>query len=307
MSPSLPTKPSRDVICADALEWLLQPGAVPAGAVVLTGIPDACEVKNFAPSQEAWESWFLRAAGLVLQALPPHGVVIFVQTDCRDAVRGQISKFALVMQAASEQVQPVKLLWHRVVHFGNVDENCHGCVKFSHLICFKKNLPSQGDAEVQQTAIEGSMATNATNRNGNLEPVDGLPDVLWRGLKPRGLKNAARCFGAHMTRTILNWTVKQLGTHTVVDPFCGAGTVLAVGNILGLHAVGVDISPRRVKQAQALDGEALLAYESEAMKAACTTVTAPSDAVAPGVKLSGRVHRQVLGRLKHNKHRGSQA
>jgi len=267
---------------------------------VHTRIPDACEVKNFAPTQQAWEHWFLRAAGLVLEALPPHGVVIFVQTDCRDAMRGQISKFALVMQAAAEQAQSVKLLWHRVVHFGNVDENCHGCVKFSHLICFRKNLLLRGDAAVEQPA------SNGTNKNGNLEPVHGLPDVLWRGVKPRGLKNAARCFGAHMTHTILQWTVRQLGTHTVVDPFCGAGTVLAVGNVLGLHALGVDVSPRRVKQAQALDGEALLAYESEVVRAACTQGTASGETAAPGVKLSGRLHRQVLDKLKHSKRNGSQ-
>lgn len=302
MFPPPPAEPSREVICADALQWLLKPGALPVGAVVLTGIPDACEVKNFAPTQHAWEHWFLRAAALVLEALPPHGVVIFVQTDCRDAVRGQISKFALVMQAAAEQAQSVKLLWHRVVHFGNVDENCHGCVKFSHLICFRKHPVLQGDADVEQPTSNGSNTANKKK----LEPVHGLPDVLWRGLKPRGLKNASRCFGAHMTHTILQWTIRQLGTHTVVDPFCGAGTVLAVGNVLGLHAVGVDISARRVKQAQSLDGEALLAYESEAVKAACTQNMAPGNSAVPGMKFSGRLQRQVLDRLKRSKHCGSQ-
>jgi len=288
-----PAEHSRDVICADALEWLSKPGAVPVGAVVLTGIPDACEVRNFAPTHEAWERWFLRAVASVLVALPPHGVVIFVQTDDRDAIRGQISKFALVMRAAAEHAQSVKLLWHRVVHFGTVDEGCHGCVKFSHLICFRKNMPLQSDGPLEKLA-------NANNGGANLEPVHGLPDVLWRGIKPRGL-NAARSFGAHMTRIILQWTVRQLSVHTVIDPFCGAGTVLAVANVLGLHAVGVDISSKRTKQAQTTDGEALLAYESEVVTAACAQGSALGNTAAQGVKFSGRSHRQVLSRIKHDK------
>jgi len=296
----LPAEPSRDVTCADALDWLSKPGAVPLGAVVLTGIPDACEVRNFAPTHDAWERWFLRAAGSVLVALPPHGVVIFVQTDDRDAIRGQISKFALVMRAAAEHSQSVKLLWHRVVHFGTVDEGCHGCVKFSHLICFRKNTPLQSNEPLEKPA-------SAINGGEKLEPVHGLPDVLWRGIKPRGL-NAARSFGAHMTRIILQWTVRQLGVHTVVDPFCGAGTVLAVANVLGLHAVGVDISSKRTKQAQTMDGEELLAYESEVVTAACAQGSVPGNSAAQGVKFSGRSHRQVLSRFRHDKrlHKGSQ-
>jgi len=291
---TMSTEPSRNVICADALEWLSKPDAVPMGAVVLTGIPDACDVRNFAPTHDAWERWFLRAAGSVLEALPPHGVVIFVQTDDRDAIRGQVSKFALVMQAAADHAQSVKLLWHRVVHFGTVDEGCHGCVKFSHLICFRKNSPSKGHGEPEMPA------SSASNGGGHLEPVHGLPDVLWRGIKPRGL-NAARSFGAHMTRVVLQWATQQLGVHTVVDPFCGAGTVLAVANVLGLCAVGIDISSKRTKQAQTMDGEALLAYESEVVTAACAQGSTPGNSAAQGVKFSGWSYRQVLSMFRHDK------
>jgi tRNA G10 N-methylase Trm11 len=38
-------------------------------------------------------------------------------------------------------------------------------------------------------------------------------------------------------------------TRTVVDPFCGWGTILAVANSLGLDAVGVDIAPRMCRRA----------------------------------------------------------
>ena len=49
-------------------------------------------------------------------------------------------------------------------------------------------------------------------------------------------------------RFVLNETT----TRTIVDPFCGWGTVLAVANALGLDAVGVDLSARMCKRARRL-------------------------------------------------------
>ena len=45
---------------------------------------------------------------------------------------------------------------------------------------------------------------------------------------------------------------KDTPSRTVVDPFCGWGTVLAVANALGLDAIGVDCSARMCKKARAL-------------------------------------------------------
>jgi tRNA G10 N-methylase Trm11 len=39
---------------------------------------------------------------------------------------------------------------------------------------------------------------------------------------------------------------------TIVDPFCGRGTVLAVANALGLDAVGVELGGKRCRIARAL-------------------------------------------------------
>ena len=36
---------------------------------------------------------------------------------------------------------------------------------------------------------------------------------------------------------------------TILDPFCGKGTVMAMANQLGMHAVGVEISRKRCRQA----------------------------------------------------------
>ena len=49
------------------------------------------------------------------------------------------------------------------------------------------------------------------------------------------------------------FVIAETATRTVVDPFCGFGTVLAVANALGLDAVGVDFSVRMCRRAEALE------------------------------------------------------
>jgi tRNA G10 N-methylase Trm11 len=39
---------------------------------------------------------------------------------------------------------------------------------------------------------------------------------------------------------------------TVVDPFCGVGTMLAVANRHGLDAIGVELSAKRAARARSL-------------------------------------------------------
>jgi hypothetical protein len=57
--------------------------------------------------------------------------------------------------------------------------------------------------------------------------------------------------GADACRLACRFVLENTATRTVVDPFCGKGTVLAVANALGLCAVGVEISRKRARQAQA--------------------------------------------------------
>ena len=46
--------------------------------------------------------------------------------------------------------------------------------------------------------------------------------------------------------------LRDTPTRTVVDLFCGWGTVLAVANAVGLDAIGVDCSARMCKKARTL-------------------------------------------------------
>ena len=65
---------SREVHCADALDWLAARPQTAASFV--TSLPDVCEVPlAFA----AWRAWFIDAAAAVMLATPADGVAIFYQ------------------------------------------------------------------------------------------------------------------------------------------------------------------------------------------------------------------------------------
>ena len=51
---------------------------------------------------------------------------------------------------------------------------------------------------------------------------------------------------------IFRFILDQTPTRTVIDPFCGWGTVLAVANALGLAAIGIDLSARMCRRARTL-------------------------------------------------------
>ena len=61
-----------------------------------------------------------KAVRSILMALPEGGVATFYQTDVRLPGVGQVSKAFLVLQAA--QVPGIRLKWHKIVHFGTVDQ-----------------------------------------------------------------------------------------------------------------------------------------------------------------------------------------
>ncbi len=44
----------------------------------------------------------------------------------------------------------------------------------------------------------------------------------------------------------------ETATQTVVDPFCGRGTLLAVANCFGFDAIGVDLGAKRCRIARNL-------------------------------------------------------
>jgi hypothetical protein len=201
---------------AEALEWLRARGRL-EGCSVVTSLPDVSEL----PRRDlgAWTRWFDEATGVVLDAVPDDGVAVFFQSDVK---RGGawIDKGAMVQRAADRA--GTRLLFHKIVCRKPAGTVTFGRASYSHLLAYSRGVRPRAD--------------RAT--------ADVLPDAgFMPGTKAMGV---AAC--ADACRLIL----RETPTRTIVDPFCGYGTVLAVANALGLDAVGVDLSAKMCRKARAL-------------------------------------------------------
>jgi hypothetical protein len=208
--------PDRVVHHAEAVAWLRARGQL-QGCSVVTSLPDVSAVP--ALDLAAWARWFEDTAALVVGAVPDEGVAVFFQSDIK---RGGawIDKGALVQRAAERAGAP--LLFHKIVCRKPPGTVTFGRAGYSHLLGYSRGVRPRPD--------------RAT--------ADVLPDPgFMPGTKAMGV---AACIDA------CRFVLRETTTRTVVDPFCGYGTVLAVANALGLGAVGVDLSARMCKRSRAL-------------------------------------------------------
>ena len=205
---------NRAVHHADAIEWL---NANPLdGASVITSLPDLSEVPHL--GRDGWLRWFEDAAWLVLEKTPRASVALFYQSDIRhDGI--WIDKGHLVQRAADRA--GVALLAHKIVHRKAAGTITHGRASYTHLLAFSRG-------------VRPSLRTVTA-------------DVLDAGSMP-----TPKSMGVNACVEACRFVLGHTTTRTIVDPFCGAGTVLAVANALGMDAVGVDLSTRQVRKARAL-------------------------------------------------------
>lgn len=208
-------EPSRTVICADAMPWLLERVPV-VGASFITSLPDVSAFSHM--TLDAWKAWFRDAARRVIDATCPTGVTIFYQTDIkRDGA--WVDKGYLCQRAAEEV--GVELLWHKVVCRKPAGEPVFGRPGYSHMLCFAKRVRDKAAA---------------------------YPDVL----RSTGEMTWSQATGVAACELACRYVLSHTATRTVVDPFCGVGTVLAVANSLGLDALGVEIANKRARKARSL-------------------------------------------------------
>jgi hypothetical protein len=205
----------RKVVCDDAVRWLsAQP--VLEGCSFVTSLPDVSETQLDVPR---WKRWFGGAARLVLDKCPEDGVAIFFQSDVKKG--GEWIDKGYLCQRAAEDAG-ARLLWHRVACRVPPGTVTFGRAGYSHVLCFSKG------------------------RRLDLTRVS--PDVL-----PRvGEMTWTRAIGLDACRMACRYVRDQTPSRTIVDPFCGWGTVLAVANALGLDAMGVELNARRARKARQL-------------------------------------------------------
>jgi len=211
-----PPQGKRTVHCADALAWLEAQGVL-AGCSLITSMPDVSEFPSFSLAE--WKDWFVRTASLVLSRCPDDGVTLFYQTDIKKDGTW-VDKGYLVQKAAEQSGHA--LLWHKIVCRTPPGSTTFGRPAYSHMLCFSRGLRA-----------------DLSKSTADVLPQAG--EVTW-----------TRGMGVQACLVACRYVLENTPTRTIVDPFCGHGTVLAVANDLGLDAVGVELSRKRAKKARAL-------------------------------------------------------
>lgn len=207
---------SRSVHCADAIDWLVE-AEVQTDSSFVASLPDISEFPGFTLND--WKEWFVKTATLILSRCPDNGVTIFYQSDIKH--EGTWVDKGYLCQKAAEALG-VELLWHKVICRSPAGIATFGRPAYSHMLCFSKGV-----------RVDISKST-----------ADVIPDL--------GDKTWARGMGLEACLIAAKFIKEQTQTTTVVNPFCGEGSVLAAANSLELNAIGIERSPKRAEKAKSL-------------------------------------------------------
>jgi hypothetical protein len=215
MRSTLETK-SRIVHNAEALAWL---AANPAreGMCVMTSMPDISET----PYRDLleWKAWFMSAAETILRWLPPRGMAVFYQSDIR--YQGHWIAKDYLVQRAAENVG-AHLVWHKIACRKPPGTLGIGRPSYAHMLCYA--------------------------RSKLFSLHDPGPDVL----PDTGEMSFSRATGTCASNVACTYLRASTSADTIVDPFCGEGSILAAANKHGFDAIGVELSEKRCAKARAM-------------------------------------------------------
>jgi len=172
------------------------------------------EMEEVKLTAAAYEEFLKEAAKKCMNAVKDTGYCIFLQTDRK--YKGWIDKSYIISDAACEL--DIRMIWHKIALRQAVGTSGLFRPTFSHMLCYSKK--------------------------GKTGPV--FPDVI-----ERGSVTYENAFGIEAVKAVLKY-VKAQGAKTIVDPFVGSGTTVALANQMGLKGIGVDIDPKQCKKALAL-------------------------------------------------------
>jgi hypothetical protein len=207
---------SRTIHVGDGLAWL-DANPLPPTHAIVTSLPDVSEMP--ALPFDAWRAWFEATAARLCSAVSDTSVTVFYQTDVLRSGRW-IDKAHLVSSGAERA--GAACLFHKIVCRVPAGETTHGRPAYAHLLAF-------------------SRALRVPASDASADVLPGLGDMPW----PRAMGWAA-------CEATCRFLLRSTACRTVVDPFCGFGTVLAVANEVGLDAIGIEIVPRRAAKARRL-------------------------------------------------------
>jgi len=207
----------RHVYCEDALDWFKKNQNLSNFSLV-TSMPDISEFPHYNLKQ--WQAWFIGTAQFLLSQCPDEGVSIFYQSDIK-LDGAWIDKGYLCQKAAEELGQT--LLWHKIVCKAGPGITTFGTPAYSHILCFSKNI--------RLTDLSKST-----------------PDII----PHMGEKTWQRGIGLTPALTIAQFVLDHTSTRTIINPFCGEGSILAAANSIGLSSIGIERSPKRAKKARLL-------------------------------------------------------
>ncbi len=206
----------RIVHTADAIEWLNSQEEL-VGSSLVGSLPDISEFQGYSLNQ--WKEWFTTTARLILSKTPSNGVSFFFQSDIK-LDNTWIDKSYLVQKAAEELGH--EMLFHKIVCRYPVGTITFGRPAYSHVLAFSKGVrPDYGKST-----------------------ADVLPDT--------GEKTWVRGMGLDVSLMIARFVKEHTETKTIVNPFCGQGSMLAAANFVGLCAVGIERSTKRAELAREL-------------------------------------------------------
>jgi hypothetical protein len=180
-------------------------------------MPDISEFPGH--SLNDWKAWFVQTASLVLSCTCPQGVTIFYQSDIK--VDGTWVDKGYLCQKAAEALGH-ELLWHKVICRSPAGIATFGRPAYSHMLCFSKEL-----------RVDISKST-----------ADVIPDL--------GDKTWQRGMGLEACLIVAKFIAEQTPSKTLINPFCGEGSMLAAANFIGLDAIGIERSPKRAEKARVL-------------------------------------------------------
>lgn len=209
--------PSREVIIDDAIAFTAARSF--EGCSIVSSIPDVSETGM---SFTKWTQWFQDTARLFAAKTPADGLLVLTQTDIRREGRW-VDKGFLVQQAIVDS--GLFLVARKVICRRPTGSVSSARAAFTHLLVFSRGL-----------LIEGARP-------------DTIPDVLPDG----GNVTWTRGLGEKASLACVDMVVRYAPlSHTVVDPFCGEGMLLAAANHRGLSAIGCERNTKRAVKARRL-------------------------------------------------------